>query len=83
MKGSTPEKEILYKAQNVNPISFENEERALKRLKVLCSDALKDYSTTCEEDEKLLKAGGLNFNTKNCLIYRHSEKKVKALDLPS
>ena len=67
---------MLFKAQNVNPLSRENEERALKRLKVLCIDAIKEFLTTREEDLELLKNVKLTFNQRNCILYRASEKAV-------
>ena len=67
---------IWFKAQNVEPISLENEERALKRLHVVCKDTIKDFITTCEQDAALLSTDKLTFNERNCIIFRMGEKKV-------
>ncbi len=76
-KGKTT---VYFKAQNLKPISAENETRALKRLRVLCRDALLDFSTTQEQDLELLARGGpISFNERNCIVYRAGEKTVVAI----
>lgn len=73
--------DVYFKAENLKPISYENERKALKRLRALCKDALTDFPGTYEEDVEILKRQDLSFNERNCIIYRCSEKKVLKFNL--
>jgi hypothetical protein len=42
----------------------------------MCVERLKKFSTLIEEDKSLLERGGFSRNTKNCILYRRSEKRV-------
>jgi hypothetical protein len=60
------------------PISVENEIEMWKRIEILCTESLKKYQTTLDEDKKILeeKKDNITFNYKNCILLRSGEKEV-------
>ncbi len=69
-----------YKAENINVISIQNEKQVMNRLKQLCSDALKQYPHSLQEDIAILKKDdtehNLTFNQRNCVLFRSGEKEI-------
>jgi hypothetical protein len=55
-------------------ISLENERQTLQLLIDICTEQIKHYPTTVEEDEKMLEENDLTYNQRNCVIFRASEK---------
>ncbi len=74
--GATKGDVAPFKAQNVPPLSAENEEKAMETLKLLCEQNLAKFPDPVERDVELLKAGGLTYNERNCILFRMSEKRV-------
>ena len=60
-------------------ISLENEKLTLQLLTDICSEQLKYYPTTAEEDERMLKGNSLTYNQRNCIMFRASEKNTLRL----
>lgn len=58
------------------PISIKNEKKALERMYRHAMEIYDKYPTTIEEDEKILEREDLTFNLRNCVLYRHGEKKI-------
>jgi hypothetical protein len=62
------------------PISVDNELSALYALRCACKDHLRAYSTTLEEDYKLLASPELQrsefLNRRNCILFRVGEKRI-------
>ena len=65
-----------FRGVNINPISIENEKKALEYLKMRCKKNLSEYPDSYEHDIELLKTKTLTYNERNCLIFRSSEKNV-------
>jgi hypothetical protein len=58
------------------PISIKNEKKALERMYRHAREIYDRYPTTIEEDDKVLEREDLTFNLRNCILYRHGEKKI-------
>ena len=65
-----------FKAKDLPPISIKNEKKALERLYRHAKEIYDKYPTTIEEDDKILERDDLTFNLRNCVLYRHGEKKI-------
>jgi histone-lysine N-methyltransferase SETD3 len=63
-------------ARVMRPLSRENEERALRGMIDTCRARLGGYTTSIEEDERLLQEEKLPLNTRNCIRVRLGEKRV-------
>jgi histone-lysine N-methyltransferase SETD3 len=63
-------------ANRVAPISRGNEIAALTMLAAACEQRLQQFPTTLDDDQRLLKAGGLSRNVRNAVKVRHDEKIV-------
>jgi histone-lysine N-methyltransferase SETD3 len=64
------------KSERVAPISRRNEVAALTLLAEACQAGLREFRTSLEEDEALLKAGALPRNLHNVVMVRHDEKVI-------
>jgi hypothetical protein len=62
--------------KRVPPLDRDNEVAALTMLAQACRARLAEFPTTIEEDEALLKEGGLSVNMRNIVSVRRDEKKV-------
>jgi histone-lysine N-methyltransferase SETD3 len=58
------------------PLSVDTEERVLRALGAACETRLAGFDTTLEEDERLLREGGLTSNARNCIMLRRGEKRL-------
>ena len=65
-----------FKAKDLPPISIRSEKKALERLYRHAKEQYDAYPTSFEEDEKVLTREDLTFNERNCVLYRHGEKKI-------
>ena len=67
-------------ARDVNPISIRNELSAVKHIAHTCAACLREFDTTVEEDERLLRGEGLqkplSMNERNAILMRKGEKEV-------
>jgi len=63
---------------DISPVSRANEVVVLHAIKTSCSRRMKNFPTSLQFDEKLLKAKmpSMSFNKRNCVIMRLSEKRV-------
>ena len=61
-----------------NPIMMKNELSMLKKVKEIMESYLKNYKSTLEDEEKLLKEkrNSMNFNEFNCCIMRIGELRI-------
>jgi histone-lysine N-methyltransferase SETD3 len=58
------------------PLSRSNEERALQGVVDTCKARLSDYTSSIEEDERLLQEQKLPLNVRNCVRVRLGEKRI-------
>jgi len=58
------------------PLSVDTEERVLRALGAACESRLAAFDTTLEEDERLLREGGLSSNARTCIMLRRGEKRL-------
>jgi len=66
-----------FKIDDIEPISIQNEIKVLQAIASSSEAMLKNYDTTFEEDNKLLKEAKLpNNNLRNCVVMRRGEKEV-------
>ena len=65
-----------YKVQKLPFINIANEVKAMQNLSRICIKTMKKYPTTYEQDLKLLSDTKLDYNQRNCIILRSSEKKI-------
>ena len=65
--------------KDVAPISIRNELSVVKHIARVCRACLREFDTTVEEDERLLRADGasaLTMNERNAILMRKGEKEV-------
>jgi len=64
--------------RDIKPLSLNNEFAVLKHLAEACEEALKDFDTSLEEDNRLLNdtENALSFNIRNAILMRRGEKEV-------
>ena len=65
-----------FKANDLPPTSIRSEKKALERLYRHAKEQYDAYPTSIEEDDKILEREDLTFNERNCVLYRHGEKKI-------
>jgi len=69
--------EVKYEGTNMPIQSIANEKKVLRKVGLLSSRQMKEYPTSIEEDEKILKESkDLTFNNRNSVLMRMGEKKV-------
>lgn len=70
----------VFKGTSMKFISIENEVLVWKKVIELCKASMSAYETTYEEDQRMIdeddKEPKLTQNKKNCLLFRHGEKKI-------
>jgi protein-histidine N-methyltransferase len=62
--------------EEIGPISLANETRSLLALAAACTEALRRFPTSLEEDEALLQDHALTRNARNSILMRRGEKRV-------
>jgi rubisco large subunit methyltransferase-like protein/SET domain-containing protein len=82
--GTGPELDLIKSAADPRarvkqPLSPANEKKVVQAFVATCHRLLAAYETTLEEDERLLKEGGLSFNARNCVLLRRGEKQILTL----
>jgi histone-lysine N-methyltransferase SETD3 len=60
----------------IGPVSLANETRSLLALAAACTEALRRFPTSMEEDEALLQDQALTRNSRNSILMRRGEKRV-------
>ena len=68
--------EVKYEGTNMPIQSIANERKVLRKVGLLSLRQMKEYPTSIEEDENILKDKGLTFNNRNSVLMRMGEKKV-------
>ena len=71
---SSEEKEVNVK--DIAPLSIRNELSVVKHIARACESCLREFDTTVEEDEALLKRADLSMNDRNAILMRKGEKEV-------
>ena len=74
---SSEEKELNVK--DIAPLSIRNELSVVKHLARVCAACLREFDSTVEEDERLLREDGgrrLSMNERNAVLMRKGEKEV-------
>ncbi|CAD8091297.1 unnamed protein product [Paramecium sonneborni] len=67
---------LNFKPTKTQPIGIYNELDMWKMIGRICKKALKQYPTTFEQDQEILKICELTTNQRNCLILRMGEKEI-------
>lgn len=62
--------------EEIGPVSLANETRSLLALAGACTEALRRFPTSLEEDEALLQDQALTRNARNSILMRRGEKRV-------
>jgi len=62
----------------IDPINPQNENRVMQVLAKAAQEQLKEFSTTLDEDNKMLtdEKSGLTMNQRNCVVMRRGEKEI-------
>ena len=71
---SSEEKEVNVK--DIAPLSIRNELSVVKHIARVCESCLREFDSTVEEDEAMLKRGDLTMNERNAVLMRKGEKEV-------
>ena len=71
---SSEEKEVNVK--DIAPLSIRNELSVVKHIARACESCLREFDSTVEEDEALLKRSDLSMNERNAVLMRKGEKEV-------
>ncbi|HVG61264.1 MAG TPA: SET domain-containing histone-lysine N-methyltransferase, partial [Hyalangium sp.] len=67
----------LARAQSM--LSVENEQKAVSAFVAACKERLAEYTTSLEEDERILREEKLSHNARSCVLLRRSEKQILQL----
>jgi histone-lysine N-methyltransferase SETD3 len=66
-------------ARAKSPLSVENEQKIVSLFVSACQERLADYTTSLEEDERILREEKLSHNARSCVLMRRAEKQILLL----